>query len=111
MNQLISKILAPTKDLIYKGELRTLRNMSWMPQRIKQQVLHGLSLTHPEKNFLLTWFQVTTDPYQHFWEYYQWLNLEYSVYLDEYVRCYDVNYNLTTFGQELHDDTAAMVTQ
>jgi hypothetical protein len=107
--QVLSNILESNREFLYRTQLRSLRNLYWLPKSIQKTIIGRLDLYNCESRFLLSWLEVTTDRFLHFWQYYCWLNLPHCSYVDVYKNCYDSDYNLTTLGQELHNDAATLV--
>ena len=99
-----------------ESELRSLRNLSWMPKLARSIVLHSMSLTRYEKYYLKIyddWCR-DSDTNDRFYvsEFgFGFTRISVKQYQDDFENCYDSNYNLTTLGQEMHDDAVAMVTQ
>lgn len=104
-----TEILRTSRYLIHLEELRTLRNLYWMPDRIVAGILDTLFTKHISK-YLNSWiafcrgFNISPQ-----FEY-RVLIPHYALgFGDEFEGCYDSDYNLTTLGQELHDDATTLV--
>lgn len=102
--QVLSNILESNREFLYRTQLRSLRNLYWLPLEIVDLTINTIEIDTIYKIFIHSWIKECKDPNDVL--YYV---LPDRDFLDMYKNCYDSNHNLTTIGQELHDDAATLV--
>lgn len=89
------------RSFLRNSQLRSLRNLSWMPWEGIQNVLLGLDLPLIDREFIIRWLD-NDSGIRGYWEYF---SKEHEVIEDDYLYCYTPQLELTQLGQRMKDET------
>lgn len=111
LDQNTNRVLVLNRKKLYEEELLILRSLSWMPERTTSKLLYGINNSDRLRVYIHSWISLCKgNSFGHMIFDYHVLGVAPTYDLtDIYENCYDSKYNLTTFGQELHDDATTLV--